>query len=92
MFQSQASNAMAKMADFMLSNAKHTTGSALTSAATGLVSGLGHMVSATSSSQSKSDNTTAVNATAAVLQVGVSSAGHDGGSGGLGMRMMMVLP
>jgi hypothetical protein len=57
-----------------------------------LVSGLGHMVSATFSSQSKSDNTTAVNATAAVLQVGVSSAGHDGGSGGLGMRMMMVLP
>ena len=62
---------MAKMADFMLSNAKFTTGSALTSAATGLVSGLGYMVSASSSTVSKSgNNETGVNATATVLQVG----------------------
>jgi hypothetical protein len=73
MFQAQASKAMENMADFMLSNAEHTSGSALTSAATGLVSGLGYTVSASSSTVSKKDNNdTAANASATVSQVGVS--------------------
>ena len=66
---------MESMADFMLSNAGQASGSALTSAATGLVSGLGHMVSATSSTVSKSNDTGGGNKTDTVLQVGRGSDG-----------------
>ncbi len=73
LFQAQASGAMDKMADFMLANAQHTSGSALTSAATGLVSGLGYMVSASSNTVSKSgSNETGANSSATIMQVGVS--------------------
>lgn len=59
---------MEKMADFVLSNAQYTSGSELTSAATGLVSGLGYMVSACSSTVSRSGSNE-TNATAVVDQV-----------------------
>ena len=64
---------MEKMADFMLSNAGASSGSAIESAATGLVSGLGYMISASSATLVNSDNETStgapVNKTARVAQV-----------------------
>ena len=69
---------MENMADFMLSNAGVTSGSALTSAATGLVSGLGYMVSASSSTVGKSENndtSSGMNATATKEMVSVLSTG-----------------
>ena len=63
---------MANMADFMLQNAKHTSGSAMTSAATGLISGLGHMVSASSTTvgnTGNNDTSSGMNKTATVAMV-----------------------
>ena len=63
---------MENMADFMLSNAGASSGTTLKSAATGLVSGLGHMISASSGTVSKANESSSeepVNKTASILQV-----------------------
>ena len=63
----------------MEKNADHTSGSAMTSAATGLVSSCGYMVSATSSTVSKR-NSSEANSSETMSQVG--------GDVGWGVRVM----